>query len=132
MYEFHGWTVVHESVTEIDECHLSVIVENIQSYISNLNWSNGLLKLYPANGNYYVSLGGFLNRKTVEATEIMELYQFIADQAPGSYGLLYTLDDEDTEGCENRFKVFVLTRGQLTQKEDSFLSPFVPVVTDVE
>ncbi len=130
MYEFHGWAAIRETVNEINEDHLNIIIENIQLFISNLNWSNGLLKLYPANGNYYLSLGGFLNRKTAEATEIMELYQFIADQAPGSYGLLYTFDDEDTEGYDNRFKVFVLARGKIIQKEDVFLSPFVPVVED--
>lgn len=130
MYEFHGWATIHETTAEADAGSLELIIKNIQSFISELNWSSGLLKLYPANGNYYLSVGGFLNRKTSEAEEIIKLYQFIADQAPGSYGLLYTRDDEDIEGYDNQFRVFVLARGNIQLKEDVFLSPFVPVVED--
>ncbi|MNN35540.1 hypothetical protein D3C81_1493930 [compost metagenome] len=88
--------------------------------------------MYPANGIYHLSVGGFLNRKTSEAEEIIKLYQFIAEHASGSYGLLYTRDDEDIEGYDNEFRVFVLARGSLQLKEDVFLSPFVPVVEDNE
>ncbi|MEK4043319.1 Imm7 family immunity protein [Paenibacillus sp. FSL H8-0048] len=31
--------------------------------------------------------------------------------APGSYGLLYMRDDEDIEGFNNEFKVFILKLG---------------------
>lgn len=71
-----------------------------------------------------------MNHKSFEAGEIIELFQFIADQAPGSYGLLYTRDDEDIEGYDNEFKVYVLARGTLRRQEDVWLSPFVPVVED--
>jgi len=130
MYEFHGWATIHETTVEADAGNLEFIIKNIQNFISELNWSSGLLKLYPANGIYHLSVGGFLNRKTSEAEEIIKLYQFIADQAPGSYGLLYTRDDEDIDGYDNEFRVFVLARGSIQQKEDAFLSPFVPVVED--
>lgn len=70
------------------------------------------------------------NRIQKRAEEIINLYQFIADQAPGSYGLLYTRDDEDIEGYDNEFRVFVLARGIIQQKEDVLLSPFVPIVED--
>ncbi|MFC9711766.1 Imm7 family immunity protein [Paenibacillus sp. NPDC056933] len=130
MYEFHGWATIHETTEETDAGRLESIVKNIQDFISELNWNNGLLKLYPANGIYHLSVGGFLNRKTSEVKDIINLYQFIADQAPGSYGVLFTRDDEDIEGYDNEFKVLVLVRGSLQEKEDSFLSPFVPVVED--
>ncbi|NOU92933.1 hypothetical protein GC093_06750 [Paenibacillus sp. LMG 31456] len=47
----------------------------------------------------------------------------------GSYGLLYTQDDEDVED-NNKFVVWKLTRGILTREKDSFLSPYIPVVED--
>ena len=128
MYEFHGWATIQETTVEADAGNLELIIKNIQSFISGLNWSSGILKLYPANGNYHLSVGGFLNRKTSEAEEIIKLYEFIADQAPGSYGLLYTRDDEDIEGYDNEFRVYVLARGNIQPKEDVFLSPFVPIV----
>lgn len=132
MYEFHGWATIHETTTEADAGNLELIVKNIQKFISELNWSAGLLEVYPSNGNYYLSVGGFLNRKTTEAEEIIKLYQFIADHSSGSYGVLYTRDDEDIEGYDNNFRVLVLARGNIKLKEDVFLSPFVPVVEDNE
>lgn len=133
MYEFHGWATIHETTVDADAGNVELIVKNIQKFISELNWcSSGLLKVYPANGVYHLSVGGYLNRKTSEAEEIIKLYQFIADQAPGSYGLLYTRNDEDIEGYNNEFRVFVLARGSIQQQEDAFLSPFVPVVEDSE
>lgn len=128
MYEFHGWATIHESIVEADAGRLDSIVNGLKDYISNLHWNSGLLNVYAVNGEYHLSLGGFLNRKTVEAKEIIKLYLLIADRAPGSYGLLYTRDDEDTDGFENEFRVFVLARGILQEKKDIFLSPVIPVI----
>jgi hypothetical protein len=132
MYEFHGWVTIHETTAEIDAGNLEGIIGNIQGYISKLSWSSGLLKLYPANGMYHLAVGGCLNRKTSEAEDLLQLYRFIAEQAPGSYGLLYTWDDEDIEGYDNEFRVYVLARGNLQLKKDIYLSPCVPVVEDNE
>lgn len=131
MFEFHGWATIHESTTEVDEGNLEFIVRSIQEFISGMNWNVGLLKIYSVNGIYHLSVSGFLNRKTSEVEEIIKLYQFIADQAPGSFGLLYTRDDEDAEGYDNEFKVFVLARGSVRQNKDVYLSPFVPTVEDI-
>ncbi|KGE19581.1 Imm7 family immunity protein [Paenibacillus wynnii] len=130
MFEFHGWATVHESTTEADAGNLDLIAKNIQNFVANLHWDSGLLKVYPANGAYHLSVGGLLNRKGTEAEEIIKLFQFIAQQAPGSYGLLYTRDDEDIEGFDNEFRVFILARGRIEHKKDAFLSPFVPIVED--
>lgn len=79
MYEFHGWATIHESTVEADAGKLDLIVKRLKEFISNLNWNSGLLNIYSANGEYYLSLGGFLNRKSVEAEEIIKLYLLIAD-----------------------------------------------------
>ncbi|MFC6335226.1 Imm7 family immunity protein [Paenibacillus septentrionalis] len=130
MFEFHGWVTIHESTTEVDAGNLESIVKNIQNFIADLHWTSGLLKIYPANGAYHLSVGGLLNRKSTEAEEIIKLYQFIAEHAIGSYGLLYTRDDEDIEGFDNEFRVLVLVRGRIEHKKDTFLSPFAPIVED--
>lgn len=122
MYEFHGWAVIRETPEEIDAGNLAAIIKDIQSFISSLSWSGGLLKIYPANGNYYLAVGGLLNHKTAaEAEELMKVYQLIAQKAAGSYGLLYARDDEDMEGYDNKFRAFVLAHGELQIKEDVFL-----------
>lgn len=130
MFEFHGWVTIHESTVEVDEGNLELIANDIRNYIEILQWNSGCLNIYPANGVYHLSIGGNSNRKSAEAEEIIKLYQFIAERAPGSYGVLFTRDDEDVEGFENEFKVIVLARGALQEQKDLLLSPFVPVVAD--
>jgi hypothetical protein len=72
---------------------------------------------------------GVKNHATPLRQEMLDVYTYIGQVAPGSYGLLYMLDDEDPRH-ENAFSVFVLVRGTLTERADPFLSPFVPTVED--
>jgi hypothetical protein len=69
------------------------------------------------------------NNHAVWHRAIIALFRYIADVAPGSYGLLYTEDDEDPEH-PNQFRVWVLARGTLAERGDPFLSPHFPVVED--
>lgn len=130
MYEFHGWATIQESPAEADAGQLDMIIQKIQLKITEFAWGSGLLSLNAANGSYYLHVGGFTNRKGTEAAEIVALYQLIGEIAPGSYGLLYTRDDENLEGYDNEFRVQVLARGQLQEQRDAFLSPCVPVIED--
>lgn len=34
------------------------------------------------------------------------------------------------EGCENKFKVYVLSRRSISEKEDIYLSPCMPTIED--
>jgi hypothetical protein len=57
----------------------------------------------------------------------------VAENLPGSYGLLYVHDDEDIQDEEdnsNTFVVWKITRGKLTQEKDNYLSPCIPVIED--
>ncbi|AWP27264.1 hypothetical protein AWU65_25190 [Paenibacillus glucanolyticus] len=130
MYEFHGWATIQENPAEIDAGQLDAIIQKIQLKITEFAWGSGLLSLNAANGSYYLHVGGFTNRKGVEADEVVSLYQLIGEIAPGSYGLLYTRDDENTEGFDNEFRVSVLARGRLQEQHDPFLSPCIPVIED--
>lgn len=130
MYEFHGWAAIHETTKEVDAGNLDLIIKRVQNFVSGFHWSNGLFKIYPANGIYYLSVGGLLNRKTNETENLINVYYFLAKEAPGSYGLLYIRDDESVDGHNNEFKVIVLAKGSLQMKEDVLLSPCVPVIED--
>lgn len=90
MYEFHGWATIQDNPAEIDAGQLDAIIQKIQLKITEFAWGSGLLSLNAANGSYYLHVGGFTNRKGVEADEVVSLYQLIGEIAPGSYGLLYT------------------------------------------
>jgi hypothetical protein len=128
MFEFHGWITIHETPSEVDSGKLEEIVNKIKLKIEELAWESNLLKLYAVNGSHRLCIDGYTNHKSNEAKDIITLVEFVADLASGSYGILYIRDDEDINGLDNEFIVYVLARGNITEKKDPFLSPFIPNV----
>jgi hypothetical protein len=51
------------------------------------------------------------------------MYDQIAKEAKGSYGILYLHEDVDYNGHDNEFQVYVLAKGNLTKRKDYYLSP---------
>ena len=130
MIELHGWVTIRETyeATFWEEDHIEMIVQNIQDEIDKLRYFKPVLKAM--NGDYYLEFSVFSNRKDSRSQEIFELYKRIGEIAPGSYGLIYLYDDEDTVGKQNLFQVFSLARGIVKEREDSFLSPVIPTIED--
>ena len=135
MFEFHGWAKICRSYKNVDfedddESLLDNIVIEIRDYMQNLGWETGVLDIRIINGQYHFWTSGFTNHKGAEAQELLELYRFIGQKAPGSYGVLYTFDSGTDLGFRENFIVYVLVRGDLLEIPDPFLSPFIPVVED--
>lgn len=130
MYEFHGWITLRETSGTSEDTKLEETVAHLQNYIKNLHWEQGLLDVRWVNGQLHLALSGFVNHKGEKEQEILSLYTYVSNITPGSYGLLYILDDEDSKGYDNTFQVYVLARGKINKNTDSFLSPFVPTVED--
>ena len=133
MYEYHGWITVrtkYENIETEDEDDLLLkTVADIKKYIINLNWGHGVLDIRPINAEFHIWTSGYRNHKPLEKYSPIEFFRHIGNIAPGSYGILYVIDDDDmTDENYNKFKVYVLARGKLIEHEDPFLSPFVPVV----
>ncbi len=63
---------------------------------------------------------------------VIDIFRWIAENLPDSYGLLYVHDDEDHRVSEpesdNCFRAWRLARGRLSEKDDPFLSPYIPTV----
>ena len=92
-----------------------------------MDWQHGILDLRVINGDYHIWTSGYRNHQQIGLFSPIEFFKYVATQAPGSYGILYVRDDEDmVDDNDNKFKVYVLAHGQLTEREDPFLSPFVP------
>jgi hypothetical protein len=91
--------------------------------------ANVVLDLRRVNGEAQVWAAGFKNHATPVKRELLDMFHYFAQVAPGSYGLLYTRDDEDPDH-DNEFRVYVLARGTLTEHADPFLSPIMPTVED--
>ena len=111
-----------------EEEQIDVIVQKIQDIIERLHWFKPTIKAM--NGEHFLEFTLFSNRKDSRSREVFELYRRIGELAPGSYGLIYLYDDEDVEGRENQFQVFSLARGIVEEREDTFLSPVIPMIED--
>lgn len=132
MLEFHAWITIRETyeVKDDEEEGISQILQKIRDNAESLKWNKPEIKA--RNGEWYIELSLFANRKTEEITELLEFFSDIAQNAIGSYGLIYMLDDEDVNGRDNEFQVYSISRGKLHEQRDSFLSPFIPIVEDAD
>ncbi len=70
---------------------------------------------------------GAHNHTLTYLDDLMELFKTIGEKAPGSFGLLYVRLSEDPVYW-NKYKVFRLAKGVLTEHEDTLLSPCSPII----
>jgi len=125
MFEFHGWAVLRYHTHDTDEMLQDKAVNNFKKYIAdNDPMKLSMTKTYNGQDSFLIS--GLHNHKS---KYVIEIYNWIAVYLPGSYGLLYIQDDEDTESY-NIFTVLKLARGKVQKVNDPFLSPYVPTVED--
>ncbi|MCX8583315.1 MULTISPECIES: Imm7 family immunity protein [unclassified Gilliamella] len=133
MVEYYGWINLRDSTYESDDKEMNIVLSKLYSYISQykLNDTSGLVNLHKVNGSYQLLVTGNTNHLSQDIIDIFNLYEFIAEIAKGSYGLLYIRNDE-SEDAFNEFEVFVLARGKIKKEKDPFLSPCIPVIEDDE
>jgi hypothetical protein len=127
MFEYHGWITVRETATDDDdEPRLRQIVDELHLHLAQMD-SPYLLDLRWMYGEPFIHLGGYSNHRS--SPDVVELFERVAVVAPGSYGLLHVMDDEDPEH-ENEVRVLRLVRGRVTQHTEALLSPYIPTVED--
>jgi hypothetical protein len=127
MYEFHGWFVLAETSEEADAGGLSDAVAGLERLLASLNWPTAMACLRMLNGQPFLLMEGLVNRRRHEADDVDMLIQRVALLLPGSYGLLYERSD-DVPSTD--FTVRVMARGQITVRDDPFLSPTQPTIED--
>lgn len=125
MIELHGWVTIKESYKVEDENeNIRLIVRKIEERISYLSWDINLIDLRYCNGSPNLSIALFANRVNKEVEDIFELLKFICKEAKGSYGMIYMYDDESYE-TPDEFRVYVVCKGKICEKEDKYLSPLM-------
>ncbi|WP_158261130.1 MULTISPECIES: Imm7 family immunity protein [Pirellulaceae] len=80
--------------------------------IRNLNNTSGVLHITSSRNH--------------TAPELFQLLDWIVENALGSYGIIYVLDDESE--YSNEFRVIKINKGNYTFHNDPFLSPIYPEV----
>ena len=127
MVELHGWITIRENYKETDEDNIYEIVDDINRVIYELGYPE--LKAKWMNGECCFQCSFYTNHWDGRITDILNIYELVAEKAIGSYGLLYVYDDE-SKSDNNRFVIYKLARGKIEKSADSLLSPFIPTVED--
>lgn len=71
------------------------------------------------------------NHRGTDLEDLMFFLTKLTQLLPDSYGLAYWFDDEDPDPeYRNKFRVFVIAKGTVSERDDPFLSPYVPTVSD--
>ena len=133
MIEYQGWATIREAYREEDEdeAALAEIASELVMRVGELaerKWCEATFQ--NINGALRVFVMGYRNHATGDWPDVMSLFEWIAANAPGSYGILSCHDDEDTEGRDNEFQLYVLRRGTLKRSFDPHLSPYFPKVEE--
>jgi len=133
MIEYQGWATIREAYREEDEdeAALDLIASDLITRVRGLAkrpWCEATFCNF--NGAQRLSVMGYRNHATGDWPDVYAMFEWIAENAPGSYGILSCHDDEDPQGLDNEFQIFVLRRGQLTRGNDRHLSPYIPMVED--
>jgi hypothetical protein len=128
VFEWHGWaTIVASPGTEDDtavEAHQRDAEARVARVIAGAaGVANETLDLRSANGSVHVWLAGSHNHRD---ETVIGLFRSIAEIAPGSYGVMYVLDDDVSDTWER----WVMRRGTVSREVDTSLSPHIGVVED--
>jgi hypothetical protein len=127
VYEFHGW--INIWACDPDEGGLAEAEAAIVAIRARLAQAEqeigGWFEVRGTfNGQIVLVAHGLRNHRQAGPAE---LFRWVGEQYPLSYGLLYVHDDEDPTRS-NEFVVYRLAHGAVTEFADSLLSPFVPTV----
>jgi hypothetical protein len=134
MFEYSGWIVLRLSPGELEDEDIlfDAAYSKIQRAVNNFVHESGgcSVDLRPINVSYFFSIVGSTNHAEPVERNLLGLLHIIADSTPGSYGLIYIQDDENTEGFGNEFQVLRVVRGKVERLKDNYLSPCIPVIED--
>lgn len=131
MYTAHGWFELAESTEDTDTGNLRAAVDDLEARLQVFPSHTGFAHVHALNGSYFLVVQVFANRRRQEAEDVDALLDHLARTLPGSRGILYERDDETTAPPgPNAYRVRVLARGRITEREDPFLSPCNPVIED--
>jgi len=135
MIEYQGWATIREAFNEQgeDEEKLVSVTHKLAMLVDELGqrpWCEATFT--QINGEYRLFIMGNRNHASGDWPEVLALFEWVAENAPGSYGILSIHDDEDAENRNNEFQVFVLRRGTLKRGFDPHLSPYIPMVEELQ
>lgn len=132
MVEIHGWLVIRATYLDEDkhpEIDEDAVYSEVNRIVAEVKHNDIAIKV--RNGLLVIDFLLHSNHKTIETDELLDTFTRIAQTATGSYGMLYYLNDDDLDKC-NEFDVLVARKGQVEWKKDEFFSPISQMIEDNE
>jgi hypothetical protein len=128
VFEWHGWATIVASPGVEDDAAAETRQREAEARVAQVvagaaGVANETADVRPANGRLHVWLAGAHNHR---AETVIGLFRSIAEAAPGSYGVMYVLDDDVSCTWER----LVMRRGAVSAEVDTSLSPHIGVVED--
>jgi len=125
MIEFYGWCAIAPSRDGAGAQDQNVL-QRLTPLVKHLNREDSVAGLRNLNGQARLFVMGGDSSKGRLWADIHAMYEWIAENAAESYGMLQLQDDLDPDGFENAFQTFVLKHGTFERRVDRFLSPRNP------
>lgn len=131
MLDYNGWININMNAGDnSDRDDLVRFRNGIMPHIEDFNkYTSRSLSYQTRAWDDVCFISGQHNHASAYFEDVIKLYKTIGEGAPGSYGLLYVHQSEDPVYW-NKFRVFRLAKGVLTEHEDLLLSPCNPVIED--
>jgi len=127
MIVYHCWVAISYHAHDTDLTLQANCIENCINYLATHEYLTAdKYKVVQCNEISTFLASGCHKR---DGNYIIEIFEWIGRNAPGSYGLLYFHDDKDP-ATENTFNVFVMKKGKVIQQMDTFFSPVIPTIED--
>jgi hypothetical protein len=128
VFEWHGWATIVASPGAEDDAAAAAHQQDVEAQVARAiadaaGVADETLDVRSANGRVHVWLAGSHNHRD---ETVIGLFRSIAEIAPGSYGVMYVLDDDVNDTWER----WVMRRGTVSREVDTSLSPHVGVVED--
>lgn len=125
----NGWAVISESYIYDDDLYdqKGRILADILAYIDR-SIVAAKVDMYYLSGSpvFHFALG--TNHYTADTDDLIALFRYIAQVAPGSYGQLHVYDDENRFENSVVMDVFVMCRGEVVRRLDPYFTPYLPNV----
>lgn len=123
MYGFRLWIELSESAEESDLGHLEEKCTELQNFIDiKLQMIRQPQRcVFHVNYSKLLQCSGGANHLGSNHDALLEILRHIVDKLPGSRGIVYWFDDEDT--TFNCYRVLVIAGGKFREERDPFL-PF--------
>jgi hypothetical protein len=127
LFQINGWCELQSDTYENDDGALAYVLAEVAVEIDRLALSR-FADVWRQGGSAFVRIHGAANRANGADENVRRLFTWIGERAPGSYGLVYLRDDE--QSSPNEFVIYRLARGRVDVPKDLLLSPIVPRIED--